>query len=1012
MAYFLFLVLAPWLVVAADDSSCIGNDCAAMGRSVLQKRELHEELGFADIPNIVERTEVVNGIPIYLQEIEGTPEAEALLQGGAANQDTTWLLELPANMTPAQVHGMAAPLAASGLTDEWEGATTNTIIMKGTKSQVADFLSKNSLPTGPNGAAVEQDATMHAVPVERGVEFFEEEEEESRDTDEATGSVPWGLDRIDDVKGRDGSYSDFSSLAGKGVHVYVLDTGVRTTHRDFQGRATPAYDAYFSPNVCPAGNTKCARDVHGHGTHCAGTVAGASYGVAKQAKVYGVRILNDRGSGTFSGIMKAMEWVSLNGQKPAVMSMSLGGPGRYHGSKVAVDAAKKAGVTVVVAAGNDNKDACQFNPAYVPAAITVGSTQSNDARSFFSNYGTCIDIWAPGSSIVSAGQGSDTHQRTMSGTSMACPHVSGATALILAENPTFNVDQVTRRLLDTSVSNAITSIPRSPASPNKFLNVQKRGPAPPPGTGTPTPGPTPGPAPPTTTTTTTTKALPGPDSVACNFEGGLCKWSSQQGRNRKPAWMTGTRTSSHNTGPQRGGIKGSKFAYLEASSPNYPDQTFTLTSNMFNSTAGSFFSFWYNMYGRGMGTIKLETLGGGAWTNVWEKSGNLNDKWIPQSVPLPAGATTLRFSAKTARSYLSDFALDDLSITSAPLTTTTTTTTTGLCQKALPGGLVFCIEASKSTPRADLVDSSSGVRIRQMRLPRDPIPTFAGHKAWNLDNGYLQRVGGTVLREGQHYTHAVWVYWRTSDRGWRTLLRPSQHHSVLIKNSKKDLGMYVSGRGGGFKDSGYDITNDMSKWQLVVVTGQGRSATSSAGTSTFYTAAEGDASVTKRGTAPNVVSGTTWYRLGAPGQGPGKVAAVFEWNRALSVAEINAVLSAGIKLTGSPTTLPPTTQAPTTLPPTTQAPTTLPPTTMPPTTLPPTTQAPTTLPPTTLPPTTLPPTTQAPTTLPPTTQAPTTLPPTTQPPATTTTTTTVLVIPVVVNVSQTDHVDINISLSK
>jgi len=457
---------------------------------------------------------------------------------------------------------------------------------------------------------------------------------------------------------------------------------------------------------------------------------------------------------------------------------------------------------------------------------------------------------------------------------------------------------------------------------------------------------------------------------------------------------------------------GSKFAYLEASSPNYPHKTFTLTSTMFNSTAGSFFSFWYNMYGRDMGTIKLETLGGGTWTNLWEKSGNLNDKWIPASVPLPAGATTLRFSAKTARSYLSDFALDDLSITSAPLTTTTTTTTTGLCQKALPGGLVFCIEASKSTPRTDIVDSSSGVRIRQMRLPRDPIPTFAGHKAWNLDNGYLQRVGGTGLREGQYYTHAMWVYWRTSDRGWRTLLRPSQHHSVIIKSSSKDLGMYVNGRGGGFKDSGYDITNDMSKWQLVVVTGQGRSATSSAGTSTFYTAAEGDASVTKRGTAPNVVSGTMWYRLGWPGQGPGKVAAVFEWNRALSFAEINAVLSAGIQLTGSPTTLPPTTQAPTTLPPTTQAPTTLPPTTMPPTTLPPTTQAPTTLPPTTLPPTTLPPTTQAPTTLPPTTQAPTTLPPTTQPPATTTTTTTVLVIPVVVNVSQTDHVDIGIALTK
>merc|ERR1719277_2737946 len=193
----------------------------------------------------------------------------------------------------------------------------------------------------------------------------------------------------------------------------------------------PALDMTAGSPVECDGDMSCAGDRQGHGTHCAGTAAGVSYGVAPSAAVRGVKVLSDRGSGSWSWSYYALDWLATNPTRPAVASMSLGGSGTQQAMADAVNAAVNGGVVVVVAGGNSNSDSCRFSPAFVPSAITVGSTTSLDARSSFSNYGSCTNIWAPGSNVVSASHTSDTGSRSLSGTSMACPHVSGAAALVL-----------------------------------------------------------------------------------------------------------------------------------------------------------------------------------------------------------------------------------------------------------------------------------------------------------------------------------------------------------------------------------------------------------------------------------------------------------------------------------------------------------------------------------------------------------------------------------------------------
>nr|XP_054765966.1 aqualysin-1-like isoform X1 [Lytechinus pictus] len=259
----------------------------------------------------------------------------------------------------------------------------------------------------------------------------------------------WGLDRINqrDLP-LDDSYTPVGN--GSGVNVYVLDTGIRTTHEDFEGRAEFVYDAM---NYAIGNDGDC----QGHGTHCAGTIAGKRYGVAKAAKVYAVRVLGCYGSGSWSAVIDGMDWVAVNGIRPAVASMSLGGGG-LRSVDESLGNLHRAGVTVVVAAGNSDYDACRASPARAPEAITVGAIQDDDARVYFSNWGACVDIFAPGHRILSADYRSDDGYRSLSGTSMACPHVAGVVAVHLGLNPDLSPNEVRDVILETASRDKVTEL--------------------------------------------------------------------------------------------------------------------------------------------------------------------------------------------------------------------------------------------------------------------------------------------------------------------------------------------------------------------------------------------------------------------------------------------------------------------------------------------------------------------------------------------------------------------------
>jgi subtilisin family serine protease len=267
----------------------------------------------------------------------------------------------------------------------------------------------------------------------------------------------WGLDRIDQRTLPLNNIYTYN-YTGTGVTAYVIDTGILVTHNEFGGRASVAYDAI--------GDGQNGIDCNGHGTHVAGTIGGATYGVAKGVTLKAVRVLNCTGSGTTAGVIAGVDWVTANHVDPAVANMSLGG-----GASSTLDAAVAnsitAGVTYAVAAGNSNKDACKYSPARVASAITVGATTSTDARATYSNYGKCLDLFAPGSSITSAWIGSTTAINTISGTSMATPHVAGVAALYLQRYPTATPAAVTTAIKNAATTNVVTSA--GTGSPNLLL---------------------------------------------------------------------------------------------------------------------------------------------------------------------------------------------------------------------------------------------------------------------------------------------------------------------------------------------------------------------------------------------------------------------------------------------------------------------------------------------------------------------------------------------------------------
>ncbi|NPC58959.1 S8 family peptidase [Caenimonas soli] len=293
------------------------------------------------------------------------------------------------------------------------------------------------IQNNPNVDYIEQDQTVSLTQVENG--------------------ATWGLDRIDQAD-RPLDLLYHYNATGLGVHAFIIDTGIRPDHVEFSGRLFPGFTAIADG----LGTNDC----NGHGTHVAGTVGGTVWGVAKQVSLRPVRVLDCRGSGSWSGVIAGIDWVANSGLRPAVANMSLGG-GKSTSVNAAVAGAVAKGVTMVVAAGNSSADACNYSPSSESSALTVGATTSGDVRASYSNYGACVDIFAPGSAITSAWNSGSSATNTISGTSMASPHVAGVSALVAQTNPTASPAAIAAFLVGSATADRIGSV--GTGSPNLLL---------------------------------------------------------------------------------------------------------------------------------------------------------------------------------------------------------------------------------------------------------------------------------------------------------------------------------------------------------------------------------------------------------------------------------------------------------------------------------------------------------------------------------------------------------------
>lgn len=448
-------------------------------------------------------------------------------------------------------------------------------------------------------------------------------------TGSQTGAT-WGLDRIDQRDLPLNSIYNYNQT-GAGVNVYIIDTGIRKTHTEFGGRAYHGYTAIS--------DGRGSDDCNGHGTHVAGTVGGATYGVAKGAKLYAVRVLDCNGSGTTSGVIAGVDWVTQNRVLPAVANMSLGG-GASTTLDNAVTNSINAGVTYAIAAGNDNQNACNYSPARVAAALTVGATTSTDARASYSNYGSCLDLFAPGSSITSAWYTSDTATNTIDGTSMATPHVAGAAALYLETNPSASPSTVATAIINATTANKVTN--PGTGSPNRLLYSLFGG----------QPAPTPTPVPPTPTPTPPPS---GEKIVNGGFENGSSPWVQYS----KGGYQLITTNN-----PHAGSYSVWMGGYNSAS--DYIYQTITIPTN-------GTLTYWWYMTTQETGTtsydyfrVRLYTTSGTLVATLRTRSNTASkNAWYQDTLSLASYAgQTLRvhFSVTTDSSLPTSFYLDDVSV--------------------------------------------------------------------------------------------------------------------------------------------------------------------------------------------------------------------------------------------------------------------------------------------------------------------------------------------------------------